>query len=85
MRPRVGRALRRGSDPLPLVQVARLVAQASGLPEEDVTLVLWLSLAAGSWISVEIPMPDEASCRKAVAAYRVSPKPHERVAYCKPL
>lgn len=33
----MGRALRRGSDPLPLVQVARLVAKAAGLPEKDVS------------------------------------------------
>lgn len=49
------------------------------------TLVIWISIVAGSWIAVEIPMLDEASCRKAVAAYSVSPKPHERVAWCKPL
>lgn len=73
------------ADPLPVLQVARMVAEASGLPEENVTLVLWISLAAGSWISIEVPMPSEAACREAVRAYTVSPKPHERVAWCKPL
>jgi hypothetical protein len=47
-------------------------------------LVLWLSFAPGVLVSVEIPMPSEDACRKAVAAYRVEPKPYERVASCKP-
>lgn len=48
-------------------------------------LVLWLSFSPGRVVSVEIPMPSEEACRKAVSVYRVEPKPHERVAYCKPL
>lgn len=49
------------------------------------TLVLWISLVAGSWIAIEVPMPSEAACREAVRAYTVSPKPNERVAWCRPL
>lgn len=48
-------------------------------------LVIWIAITPGKFVSVEIPMPTEDSCRKAVAAYVVLPKPNERVAYCKPL
>jgi hypothetical protein len=47
-------------------------------------LVLWLSFVPGKFISVEVPMPDEEACRRALAAHVVKPRPNERVASCKP-
>lgn len=48
-------------------------------------LILWLSFTPGRFVSVEVPMPSEAACHRAVALYVASPTPNERVASCKPV
>jgi trans-aconitate methyltransferase len=46
-------------------------------------LVLWISLAPGQWLAVEVPMPDQAACFAAVRQTTIAPRPHERVAACR--